>query len=185
MAKTVSAALREDFGGQASAIKQIAQITGAKMPTVTNWYQGKNVPGARYLLRLARASPSILRFVLTQIGGELLIDAYEIFARRSATSGKALMSTDMLEPVRLDVSTNVSMEPRRQSEKAAVRRQDWFVMQLATGKTVAASDIASYWGVDVRTAWRDIWELKRHHQISFCGSRRYGSYRLVDTRKRL
>lgn len=180
LAQFVSTALREDFGAMSSAVKQIAQITGARISTVTNWYQGKNVPGARYLLLLARSSPSILRFVLIEIGGELLLDAYGIFASRatSADSGKSALQMSV-SAVR-NVSKNVSMGPLNGPAPLFNQRQQWFISKLETNPNATAVDIAIYWKVGVRTAWRDIKNLKRTNHVVFVGSRRSGKYRVTD-----
>ena len=179
LAQFVSAALREDFGAMSSAVKQIAQITGARISTVTNWYQGKNVPGARYLLLLARSSPSILRFVLIQIGGELLLDAYGIFASRAAQSDANKKPHQISVFGARNVSKNVSMDQPKIPGKLLNRRQDWFLVKLETGAMATALDIAEYWNVGIRTAWRDIGCLRKAKRITYTGSRRHGCYRVL------
>lgn len=176
LAQFVSTALREDFGAMSSAVKQIAQITGARISTVTNWYQGKNVPGVRYLLLLARSSPSILRFVLIEIGGELLLDAYGIFAARATSADAGRPGPRKLDFAARNVSENVSMTPLKGLAPLFNQRQQWFISKLETNPSTTAADIATYWNVGVRTAWRDIEILKSSRRIIFVGSRRSGHY---------
>ncbi|ESQ87915.1 hypothetical protein ABAC460_17135 [Asticcacaulis sp. AC460] len=162
-----------------SAVKQIAQITGARISTVTNWYQGKNVPGARYLLLLARSSPTILRFVLMQIGGELLLDAYGIFASRATPANASKIPNQMPVFQARNVSKNGSMAPPNGFTSLFNQRQQWFISKLETDPNVTAADIVTYWKVGVRTAWRDIEILKRTRRIIFVGSKRSGQYRVA------
>ena len=162
----------------ASAVKQIAQITGAETLTVSNWYQGKNVPSSRHLLDLARVSPSILRFVLSQIGGELLVEAYDIFTDRAnhPTHHPHTVKASVISNE--NVSDNVSINPA--FSMSINRRQQWFLVQLRAGANVTAKDIATNWDVDVRTAWRDIDSLIKSKHVRFTGSRRLGHYHTVN-----
>ena len=58
-------------------------------------------------------------------------------------------------------------------------RQHWFLVQLAAGKQSKSSDLATYWGVSIKTAKRDIAELKSKGVIEFVGAPKNGFYRVV------
>jgi len=80
LAKFVAVALRQDFGGMTSVVKQIGKLTDANLRTIKNWYEARNAPSSGHLLLLARASPSILKFVLMQVGGKDLWDSFRLFS---------------------------------------------------------------------------------------------------------
>lgn len=152
MAQRVALALRKDFGKMTSAVKQIAQITMANVDTATNWYQGKNMPGARYLLRIARVSPSVLKIVLTEIGGEPLWEAFQISTQRHRrVSAYGRNSRSYLDTVARSVSDilNVTHTPGLND------RQTWLLAELQRGVRPPAKEIASLWKVSVRTVFRD------------------------------
>ena len=86
LAKIVAFALHQDFGDSASAVKNIGRLTNANLRAIKNWYEARNAPSSGHLLLLARSSPSILKFILMQIGGEDLWDAFRLL------SGHALAS---------------------------------------------------------------------------------------------
>lgn len=69
----------------------------------------------------------------------------------------------------VNVPINVPINPRQQ----------WLLDQLGAGIKVKAADLASHWGVSVKTARRDILILKAHSLIAFFGAQKTGHYRLV------
>ncbi len=152
MAKSVAAALREDFGEASSAVKTIAQVTQANVDTVTNWYQGKNLPGSRYLLVLARSSPGVLRLVLTTVGGDELWDVFQLVTRENRPTRQAGGDLDRGDSRSSYVSENVSKRRCAKSEA----RQEWLADQLRKSPSLRAEEMAAHWKVSVRTAFRDI-----------------------------
>jgi hypothetical protein len=121
-----------------------------------------------------------LRFVLTQIGGELLVDAYELFSRRPPPRSSEDTPRARGNFGVQNVTTNVSIKAQAVDGASSSRRQEWFLSQLMTGKDVAALDIVAQWHVNLRTARRDISELKKSKEICFIGGRRRGGYHLID-----
>ena len=171
LAKNIAEALREDFGDTPSSIKRIGRLTSANLRAIKNWYIAKNAPSSRYLLILARMSPSILRFILMQVGGEDLWDVFDLFQRQ------------MLKPkAQFDGPASVSIETKDQAETVTSRspreRQAWFVEQLIDGRTVTAENLMDCWNVNLRTARRDISGLVQTGHITFRGSRKNGRYEL-------
>jgi len=57
-------------------------------------------------------------------------------------------------------------------------RQQWFLKQIAQGKKVKASQLASNWKVSTKTAKRDISELKERDRIEYVGVPKQGYYRI-------
>lgn len=158
MARRVALALRKDFGKMTSAVKQIAQITMANVDTATNWYQGKNTPGARYLLRLAGSSPSVLRIVLTEIGGDDLWEVFQLSLRHSkgATSrGRRRGAPLAKRHYRVSDTTNVT------GTDVLNERQKWLLEKIRAGVNPKAKEVAVVWNVSVRTAFRDLILMER------------------------
>lgn len=172
IASTVSDALREDFGDSPSAIKRIGGITGASLNTIANWYRARNMPSSNHLLVLARSSPSILVFVVREIGGDDLVDAFEVFSWRRASP--AVSSTSPVTP-----SSNTSSDGTLNGTIRPNRRQTWFVGELRKGRPCDASDIVTHWKVSLRTARRDLAELLHHRRIQYIGAKRNGAYRIM------
>ncbi|MDC7675136.1 hypothetical protein [Asticcacaulis machinosus] len=171
IASTVSDALREDFGDSPSAIKQIGRITGASLNTIANWYRARNMPSSNHLLVLARSSPTILVFVVREIGGDDLVDAFETFSRRRT-------STEVSSTPPFVRSINVSNNGTLNGTISLNRRQTWFVSELSKGHACDARNIVNYWKVSIRTARRDLAELLRHKRIRYIGAKRKGMYEI-------
>lgn len=170
LARIIARALREDFGDTPSAIKEIGQITSANLRAIKNWYEAKNMPNSKYLLILARTSPSILRFILMQVGGEELWDAFQFFVKPPKPAPPVLKrpppaARGRPKAVTLD-GTMVDLNERK----------IWFLSELMNGTTANAEDISERWSVNIRTARRDIAELKTAGKLEFRGSRRKGTY---------
>ena len=172
LAEIIAKALRDDFGDGPSAIKQIGQITSANLRAIRNWYDGKNVPNSRYLLILARSSPSILQLTLTQIGGEDLWDVFQLFSNKdrmangNSNSDKSLPgigSTNV--PINVPINLNA--------------RQAWFVEQLSRNPNLRAIDIVHSWKTTLKTARRDIQSLKCASKIKFVGAMKTGRYVVI------
>lgn len=169
LAEIIASALRQDFGDTPSSIKQIGRLTSANLRAIKNWYDAKNAPSSRYLLILAQTSPTILRFILMQVGGEDLWDVFDMFQRNPPSfpmpSAPPVPPKKRRRSVTMDV-TSASPQERKQ----------WFLQQLENGVKTCATDLAAHWGITLRTARRDISDLLRDGGAIFRGSRRNGRY---------
>ncbi|MGN6210503.1 DeoR family transcriptional regulator [Asticcacaulis sp.] len=177
LAEIIAGALRQDFGDTPSSIKQIGRLTKAHLRAIKNWYIAKNAPSSRYLLILARSSPSILRFILMQIGGEDLWDVFDL-SQRQVLKGPVKYDLPVAE---VTDNQNVTTTVISRSPK---ERRKWFIEQLSTGHKVTAEDLMARWNVNLRTARRDISDLVAAGLILFRGGRRNGFYELVVSRKK-
>jgi hypothetical protein len=174
LAKIVALALRHDFGDSASAIKRIGQLTNANLRAIKNWYEARNAPSSGHLLLLARSSPSILKFILVQIGGEDLWDAFRLLSHHalaSAPESEIPILTD--ENDTKNVPINVPL-------KSLNERQRWFLILLRRKNSACAEDISAHFGVAHKTARRDIEGLKEVAKIRFVGSKKTGRYEIVE-----
>lgn len=171
LAKIVADALREDFGDSPSSIKRIGRLTGANLRAIKNWYIAKNAPSSRYLLILARMSPSILRFILMQVGGEDLWDVFDLFQRQMI---KPKAPTDEHK----SVSKDTKVPTRTVTSRSPKERQAWFLKQLVDGQTVTVEGLMERWNINLRTARRDISGLVHTGRVAFKGSRKCGRYEL-------
>jgi len=75
------------------------------------------------------------------------------------------------EPVNVGVNVGVN-------DSELNKRQQWFIQQLAADRDVKSEDMKGYWAVTVRTAERDIAELRRKDLIEFVGAPKTGRYQL-------
>ena len=174
LAQIVAMALRQDFGDSASAVKRIGQLTNANLRAIKNWYQARNTPSSGHLLLLARSSPSILKFILVQIGGEDLWDAFRLL------SSHALASAPEPEIPVYDVTNPAENVPINVPIKSFNERQRWFLILLKRKNKASAEDIAVHFDVALKTARRDIEGLKETRKIRFVGARKTGSYEIID-----
>ncbi len=174
LSKIVAAALRHDFGESASAIKRIGQLTNANLRAIKNWYQARNTPSSGHLLLLARSSPSILKFILEQIGGEDLWDAFRLL------STHALATVPEPEIIPYNGENDTQNVPINVPLKSLNERQRWFLILLQRKNKAGAEDIAGHFGVSPKTAKRDIGGLKFSGRIRFVGAKKTGSYEIID-----
>jgi len=72
-----------------------------------------------------------------------------------------------------DVPANVGVNDAEWNE-----RQLWFVQQLMAGVDVKSEDLKEHWGITIRTAERDIAEIRRKEVIEFIGAAKTGRYQL-------
>lgn len=175
LAKIVAMALRHDFGESASTIKRIGKLTNANLRAIKNWYEARNAPSSGHLLLLARSSPSILKFILMQIGGEDLWDAFRLLSSHdlaSAPEPDMLVITD--ENDAKNVPINVPL-------KTLNERQRWFLILLRRKNKARAEDIAAHFDVSLKTAKRDIEGLKDVGKILFVGARKTGRYEVAQS----
>lgn len=177
-AKIIGTALRKDFGELASAVKTIGQMTRANPRAIRNWYEARNVPSSGHLLVLARSSPSILQFILEQIGGRDLADAFGLLANRDTgdarelkTSQQGVIYTDKLVSINGNIPTHIVDRLNQ--------RQRWFVGLLQQNQNVKADDIAIVWGVNARSAWRDVAGLTKIGLVKFTGAKKNGKYEII------
>lgn len=174
MAKIVAMALRQDFDNMPSTIKQISRSTNASIWTVKNWYEGRNAPSSGHLLLLARSSQSLLKFMLMQIGGEELWDAFRLLSSHPFAlmpDPKTLTLTE--KTAQKNVPLNVPL-------KSLNERQRWFLLFLRRKDKARAEDIVAHFDVSVKTARRDILQLKQAGKIRFAGSKKSGHYEILE-----
>jgi len=174
LAKIIAEALREDFGDTHSSIKRIGRLTGANLRAIKNWYVAKNAPSSRYLIILARMSPSMLRFILMQVGGEDLWDVFDLFQRQMLKPKTPLADGQ-------SVSDETKVPANAVTSRSPKERQAWFLEQLADGRTISAESLMERWNVNLRTARRDISGLVYLGRVAFKGSRKSGRYELVTS----
>ena len=174
LAQIVATALRRDFGESASAVKRIGQLTNANLRAIKNWYEARNAPSSDHLLLLARSSLSILKFILTQIGGEDLWDAFRLLSSHALASAPEPEKEDFKDKIAdKNVRINVPIKPLN-------ARQRWFLILLRSKNTASAEEIANHFNVAIKTAERDLVGLKDAGKIRFVGSKRTGSYEIID-----
>lgn len=86
IAEVIAETLRETFGGSASATKAVMAFTGAGERAVRNWFEGKNGPSARNLVRLVCNSDEVLEVFLLMAGrDDILIAKKLVDAREKLT----------------------------------------------------------------------------------------------------
>ena len=174
LAKIVASALRHDFGETASAIKRIGQLTNANLRAIKNWYEARNAPTSGHLLLLARSSPSILKFILEQIGGEDLWDAFQLLSHHDQTLAAEPQEEDF-EAIFTDKNVPINVPLKSFND-----RQRWFLILLKRKNRACAEDITEHFDVAIKTARRDIEGLKDAGKIRFIGAKRTGGYQIID-----
>lgn len=175
LARIVAHALRQDFGEKRHAIKHISRLTGANLRSIKNWYIGVNVPSSGHLLLLARSSETLLHFILEQIGGEDLRDAFQLLnggMNSNKNKSKKIPKSEIYSDK--SVTINISIDPLHVENLN--QRQLWFLGRLAQGDRTKAEDIAQIWQVNLRTAKRDLAVLSQKELLCFKGAKKTGFY---------
>ncbi len=179
LAKNIGHALRQDFGEKPSAIKRIGQLTRAELRAIKNWYEGRNAPSSRHLLILARSSPALLKFMLQEIGGQDLVDAFGLLSKEEIQD-KSVLKSDDQNGFYTDkiVSINMNIQPHLAGKLN--QRQQWFLELVRQGQNIKASDIAVVWQTNIRSARRDVALLIDKKLIYFAGAKKNGKYELLN-----
>jgi len=178
LAEIVAAALREDFGETPSTIKHIGQLTGARLRTIKNWFEARNAPSSGHLLLLARSSPALLKFIIEQIGGDDLWDAFNLLGNR-ATGAKTAKNAPKKGRIYSAEFCTINF-PKGNGSKHFNQRQMWFLESLKQGDHCKADDIAKTWKVSPRTAKYDIAKLMNAGLVQFVGAKKTGCYELKE-----
>lgn len=181
LARIVASALRQDYGDSPSAIKRIGKLTGANLRAIKNWYEARNAPSSGHLLLLARSSTTLLQFVLKQIGGEDLWDAFSLLnagIKNERIPQKREEESPENEVYSAEFCTiKVSIDPKVVWNLN--QRQLWFLGILQQGGSPKAEDIVSTWKVSLRAARYDVGELAKAKLVRFVGSKKKGKYEVV------
>lgn len=172
LAKIISVLLHRDFGQSPSPIKRIGQATNINLRLIKNWYQAKNAPSSNHLITLARSSPSVLKYILIQIGGNNLWEVFKFFSiYKSADSDARLHSSLSAKNSTQNVPINVPINNLNP-------RQKWFLGVLQVHDQAYTKDIMLHFNVTLKTAKRDIKKLAGAGIIKFVGSKKSGHYYL-------
>lgn len=67
-AEAVAAALRQEFGSVADAMREASRLTGVNERTARNWVEAKNGPNGEFLIALCRHSDEVMKMVLNLAG---------------------------------------------------------------------------------------------------------------------
>lgn len=86
-AVVISLALRDAFGDSRAAVKAVGACTQARERTVKNWFEAKNAPNGRNLVRLAAHSDEILEAFLMMAGRRELLSAKILVDARDTLAG--------------------------------------------------------------------------------------------------
>lgn len=172
LAKIISVLLHRDFGQSPSPIKQIGQATNINLRLIKNWYQAKNAPSSNHLITLARSSPSVLKYILIQIGGNNLWEVFKFFSIYKSTDSDTLLHSV------LSVKISTQNVPINVPINNLNPRQKWFLKVLQVHGQAYTKDIKMHFGVSLKTAKRDIKILVSAGIIKFSGSKKSGFYKL-------
>ncbi len=173
MGKWVSSILRNEHAKESSPVKKISQKTGIPPTTIKKWYTSKKPPSIGHFLMLSKHYPEVLKAFL-EMSGHAYLTAYVRSTTTANDENKMPISAgafrDILNAV--NVPKNIFNE-----------RQTWFLIRLQRTNTARAEDIAVEFKVSLKTALRDIKELKEAEQIRFVGSKRMGKYAIIENKR--
>lgn len=183
-AEAVSDLLRKEHGDSRSGIKQLMRQTHASERTVKHWLSAQHGPDALFFLRLVVSSPVIRALVLGLIespaarrridGPERIGTALERGAYAMGEGAAKVPAGDAAGHGPDDVPER---DPNNDPDRSELnQRQSWFLARVVVGDRLGASEIVSTWRVSLKTARRDIADLKDKTLIRYTGSRRKGHY---------
>lgn len=178
LSKIIAFSLRQDFGCGESAVKKIGRKTGTNLRAVRNWYEARNTASTKHFVALIQISPTLKNWVLEDIlMGDLRLGLGSFFKEKSTSKNVKLSA--LIQSWITDISTDTNVGnhvPRNVPIKNLGVRQKWFLVQLRQGRKVSAQDLAIHFNVKIRTAERDIAELKRMSLVTFVGRTKGGNY---------
>lgn len=81
--QAIAAALRREYGGSTSSVKDVVRLTNANERAVKNWFDAKNGPNGENLIALMQHSDEILSTVLVLASRSELLVTLKVAAARS------------------------------------------------------------------------------------------------------
>jgi hypothetical protein len=152
-AQSIAKILRQDYKNSGSAVKWIARKSNLSEHAVKNWYNAVRVPSLDNFIKLTKASPALINWLLIQVDREDLaniIDAHSAFKNQS--------KADTFDLYRLIFETQGSGYLLKKVQKLTMR-QLWFYSQIKKGHKINHHDMTNVFGIARATAYRDISEL--------------------------
>jgi len=165
--------LREAHQDKSSCIKIINGKTVIKCDTIKRWYEGRNPPSSAHLIILAQHYPAVIKMILDLSGYGYLVPH---------VLPDSTPDTDVKNPqnIYLGAGKNVTINVTVKSKNPNLNeRQVWFLKCLKAGLKLTAHDICRQWPGGLRTARRDIAELKELNLIRFAGAKKTGCYEMI------
>lgn len=154
-ASMISESLRYEYKNDGSAIKRISLATDISTGTISKWYQSKNTPESKHLLRLAAVYPSVLKVFLVLSGYS---DVWDLYC--NLNSDKTLIKekpfTRSINDSSKDKFVTINITIAKEHVIKLNNRQIWFYGELQQNKKLSLTDLALFWGISKRTARRDI-----------------------------
>lgn len=170
----MSGILRNEHEKESSPVKKISQKTGIPPTTIKKWYTSKKPPSIGHFVMLAQKYPAILKAFL-EVSGHGYLIAYV----RSTTT----VNDENKMPISVEAFRDI-LNTAHVPKNIFNERQTWFLIRLRRTNTARAEDIAGHFKVSLKTALRDIKELKEIGQIHFVGSKRTGKYAIIEDKRR-
>lgn len=184
-AELIADALRQEHGNTHRTVKTIMHWTGASERSVKNWLSGEFGPSGYFLIRLCVKSPAVRRLVV-----ELLAECDASRALQAGAASESLPGAKELSPapgsdrtngdIYSDIYGDIDVTINVTNHRSLNPRQEWFLIRVAQGERCFAQDIAIHWRVALRTAKRDVANLRDSGRVRFEGSRRCGRYALIE-----
>lgn len=172
LTEIVTHSLYKDFSKHTSTIKKIGHITGANLRTIKNWYDGLKAPSSLHFIKLVKASPTLQQWILTYLFGPDFWQDYALIdqaVRERESKGRVLSQST--QHAQNDGPVNVPLKLNK--------RQKWFLLKLKIEPGISAKDIVRQFNISLRTAKRDIADLKEKGRIRYCGARKNGYYEIM------
>lgn len=159
--------LHEIYHRTASPVKRISQITDLPVETIRHWYKQENPPKTGHLIILARVYPEVMIAILEQTGYEYLVP-FMMPILQTKKSKKISKKSGKNVPINVPIKfQNVQLN----------HRQCWFLVRLQEGAKISVHDICDHWAVSIKSAKRDIADMKRRGVIEFQGPKKTGFYK--------
>jgi len=162
---------------QPSMRKRLARTSGMSPRTIQKWCEGRNIPSLSSYIHLARCYPKLV---------DLFLHLCQCRPPKASASrkGKLTAEAQNSETVSHFGSTksvkNVGNDVGNRKYRGDCNtRQLWFMLRIEEGAVANAQALADCWQVSIRTAERDITDLKRRCLIIYQGTRRNGHYIIV------
>ncbi len=175
----VSIFLYKEFGNSFRISKNIAKKNDANLHTIKNWLKAKNTPSAWHLLNLARSCKSLRKFIEEYLSGRNIWEAFEAADNTIQEDFQSIKSMQESENNGADICTIKISIPFKCARKLHSRRL-WIYSEIQKGVRIKVSDVCKTWNVCKRTAISDFNTLKRIKLIAYMGSKRNGSYQIME-----
>jgi hypothetical protein len=179
ISKKISKILVSKAPQKHGAIKKLSNLTGTEIHTLKKWYNGSSSPDLANFINLARHIPEFIELFLELCQYP---EIWEIYKNHQHLidiinkDAKIIKYEESYSDIFSETHVTINFSIIKKLPDTLNKRQKWFLQELRSETKIDVLDLSEKWSVSIRTAKRDIRDMKERGLIYFSGSRKYGKY---------